>query len=162
TSFMAPLGLRLTVPRVRLTKEEERRIAESQSKLAFHSEKVRVLVPTAGGPPSLAASVLAYAMTKRSDNAIEVLHVDATSTLLHRASRIFKRTTHRPIDEHIDAIKKLAKQGQPLVRRIPSDDISRAIVDEAKKGFDLVALGAMDLASPILADVVEAAPCHVV
>ena len=49
TSFMAPVGLRLTMPRVRMTDDEARRILASQSTGAFDPSRVRVLLATGGG-----------------------------------------------------------------------------------------------------------------
>jgi nucleotide-binding universal stress UspA family protein len=162
TSFMAPLGLRLTVPRVRMTEDEERRIFESESKLAFHQRTLRVLLPTAGGEPALEASRIAYAMMKQSENAVHVLHIDADRGLRDRVRRFFRGDRDKSIDSHLDAIKKLANgTTAPVVRRISSNTVSSTIVEEAKKGFDLLVLGAKDLGSNILEDVVERAPCHV-
>ena len=48
TSFLAPIGLRLTMPRVRMTEEEARRILASESTGAFDPEHVRVLLATGG------------------------------------------------------------------------------------------------------------------
>ena len=50
TSFMAPLGLRLTMKKVRMTDDEARRILAEQNKGMLDPERVRVLIPTAGGP----------------------------------------------------------------------------------------------------------------
>ena len=49
TSFLAPVGLRLTMPRVRMTEEEARRILASESTGAFDPQRVRVLLATGGG-----------------------------------------------------------------------------------------------------------------
>src|SRR5450755_3369791 len=49
TSFMAPVLLRLTMRRVRMTDEEVARMAAEAAKGLFDAERLRVLVPTAGG-----------------------------------------------------------------------------------------------------------------
>ena len=49
TSFLAPVGLRLTMPRVRMTEDEARRILASESTGAFDPARVRVLLATGGG-----------------------------------------------------------------------------------------------------------------
>jgi len=46
TSFMAPIGLRLTIPRVRMTEDEAHRILLSESTGMFNPDSVRVLVAT--------------------------------------------------------------------------------------------------------------------
>jgi len=50
TSFMAPLGLRLTMPRVRLTADEQQRIDASQAMGLINRDHVHVMIPTGGGP----------------------------------------------------------------------------------------------------------------
>ena len=49
TSFLAPVGLRLTMPRVRMTEDEARRILASESTGAFDPTRVRVMLATGGG-----------------------------------------------------------------------------------------------------------------
>jgi nucleotide-binding universal stress UspA family protein len=52
------------------------------------------------------------------------------------------------------------------VREVSKGDVATAILDEAKKGFDFVALGASShggwLGGPVLEKVVREAPCHVI
>ncbi|HYU16572.1 MAG TPA: cation:proton antiporter, partial [Candidatus Acidoferrum sp.] len=59
TSFAAPLGLRLTMRKVRMTAEESLRMEAEASKGAFDPLRVRVLLPSAGGhragPPQRAS-----------------------------------------------------------------------------------------------------------
>ena len=77
TSFMAPLGLRLTVPKVKMTEEEQKRILAQRSRGVFEPKQVRVLVPTLGGPNSTGAIMLAAGLAKRSGHPVEVLSVKA-------------------------------------------------------------------------------------
>jgi Kef-type K+ transport system membrane component KefB len=53
TSLMAPLGLRLTMRMVRMTEDEAQRIAREDAIGIFDPARVRVLVPTAGGPNAI-------------------------------------------------------------------------------------------------------------
>jgi hypothetical protein len=46
TSLMAPVLLRLTMRRVRMTEEETQRMAEEASRGLFDAQRLRVLVPT--------------------------------------------------------------------------------------------------------------------
>src|SRR5204862_2853063 len=61
TSFMAPIGLRLTMRMVRMTEDEQKRIEMEQARGVFDPAKVRVLVPTAGGPNAIGAARFAFA-----------------------------------------------------------------------------------------------------
>lgn len=159
TSFMAPIGLRVTVPRVRMTEEEATRIVESESKLAFNIQSIRVLLPTAGGEPSLGAAVVTAAVAKRSGNPIEILHVDTTASWLDRMRKKLSGERERGIEEHLKAVSELARQSQ--IRQTASSDVAAAIIEEARKGFDLLVLGAVDMRSAVIADVLDGAPCHV-
>src|SRR4029078_8205567 len=66
TSFLAPVGLRLTMPRVRMTEEEARGILASESTGAFDPARVRVLLAAGGGPNALAAAPLSFGIAYRS------------------------------------------------------------------------------------------------
>src|SRR4029079_12441236 len=77
TSFIAPLGLRLTMRKVRMTEDEARRILAEQSRGVFDLDRVRVLVATAGGPNELAAASLAAGIAKRSAYGVEGVRVQA-------------------------------------------------------------------------------------
>src|SRR4029078_8498892 len=49
SAFLAPVGLRLTMPRVRMTEDEARRILASESTGAFDPDRVRVLLAAGRG-----------------------------------------------------------------------------------------------------------------
>jgi Kef-type K+ transport system membrane component KefB/nucleotide-binding universal stress UspA family protein len=169
TSFLAPLLLRLTMRMVQLTADEIQRIAEEQSKGAFDPLRVKVLVPTAGGPNATEAMRVGVDVSSRSDLPVQILYVD-------RAERpwwarlpwmLAKDEDARTIDAHLAMLEQLAEGAphRPNVRRIQTRDVGRAIVAEAKNDFDLVLMGASQrgqlLGGQVLHDVVEGAPCHV-
>ena len=170
TSFMAPLGLRLTMRMVRMTDEEQRRIRAAESKGVFDPEKVRLLLPAARGGSTLAAARLALGVARRSESPVEVLHVDEVSTWWDRMLRMAQpltraQTAPAVAEEHLDRIKELADGAKPpRMRRIASRHVAATILEEAKKGYDLVVIGASSR-GPAVGDVVEAvvegAPCHV-
>ncbi len=167
TSFMAPLGLRLTMRMVRMTEEEARRIDAEQSRGVFDPERVRVLVPTAGGPNALGAARLAFAVARKSDSPVTVMFVDEKISRWDRIRRFFvENPAGQGLDAHLSSIKALADGARPPeVRRVTAGTVAGAILDEARKEYDLVVLGASQHAASIggdvLADVVAQAPCHV-
>jgi Kef-type K+ transport system membrane component KefB/nucleotide-binding universal stress UspA family protein len=171
TSFLAPVLLRLTMRRVRMTDEEARRILEDQSKGVFDPAKVRLLVPTAGGPNALEAMRIASALAKKSDNAVEVLYVDSKqkSWWEKLLAPIAKGETlaGRGIDEHLASLRKIAEgtARSLLIRRVSTSEVDTAILGEARKGFDLLMMGASQrgpiIGGRVLQHVVEEAPCHV-
>ena len=75
TSFLAPVGLRLTMPRVRMTDDEARRILASESTGAFDPARVRVMLATGGGANALAAAPLAFGLARKSSAAVKIVHV---------------------------------------------------------------------------------------
>ena len=181
TSFLAPVLLRLTMRMVRMTDEEQRRILEEQSKGAFDPIRLKLLVPTAGGPNAMEAMRIAAQIGKKSDNAIEVLYVDAKGKWWQALPFIRRDDpAGRGIEEHLAELKKIvegapasSRDGKPVaaakagvkVRRVATREASEAIVAEARNGFDVILMGASQrgqmIGGKILQEVVEGAPCHV-
>src|SRR3569623_1037998 len=87
TSFMAPIGLRLTMPRVRMTEDERQRITASRSMGMLNPEHLRVLLPTGGGPNALVVAPVAFGLAQRSSAAVELLWVDPKATWRTRFGR---------------------------------------------------------------------------
>ena len=165
TSFMAPLLLRLTIRLVRMTDEEARRIQAEGAKGAFDPARVRLLLPTAGGPNALEAARIALPLAERGGGPLEVLHVERRGTLWHRITRRLRRGG-RVIEDHLEALRALASGGAaPRVRRIASLDIAAGVLAEAGNGYDLILVGASQhggtLGRRVLEEIVERAPCHV-
>jgi nucleotide-binding universal stress UspA family protein len=169
TSFMAPLLLRLTMRLVRVTEEEAERMAEEAARGVFDAQKLRVLVPTAGGPNALVAASIGMCVAKKSAHPITVLYVERVSGLLDSIARRFRPTVAgQNLAAHLDAIRASAKQlgtKEPEVRREESRDVASAINGEAAKGYDLILTGASGEKAGIrgqkLEQLIEGAPCHV-
>src|SRR5262249_38394724 len=138
TSFMAPIGLRLTMRRVRMTEDEQKRIELEQSRGVFDPAKVRVLVPTAGGPNALGAARFAFAVARTSEAPVTVLFVEAHVSGWERIRRIFKKNpAGQGLDEHIAALRALANGAKgPEVRRVTAGSVAGAILHEARQGYD--------------------------
>ncbi len=167
TTFMAPLGLRLTMRKVRMTEEEQRRILAESSRAAFEPGRVRVLVPTVGGPNGAGAIQLAAGIAQRSANPVELLTVKAPTSLLDRFLRLFDPSRRQNgVDSPSALHRTLTSAGlQPTLREVNHSNVATAIVQEASRGFDLIVLGASShgrwLGGAVLEDVVRSAPCHV-
>ena len=168
TSFMAPLGLRLTMRKVRMTEDEARRILAAQSKGVFDPQRVRVLIPTAGGQNELGAARIAAGLTRRSEHPVEVVRVRAPVSWGERFLRFLGSSPGDGAAQDAMSIAgQIAEAGlHASVRDIQRPDVGDAIVEEARKGFDVVVMGASrhgsGLGGQVLEDVVQAAPCHVV
>jgi Kef-type K+ transport system membrane component KefB/nucleotide-binding universal stress UspA family protein len=169
TSFMAPVLLRLTVRMVRVTDEEAERMSEEASKGLFDAARLRILVPTAGGPNALVAASIANTVAKRSAHPITVLFVNQVASFWSRLGLRFNPdVAGKNLAQHIDAIKAGAKElgaKEPEVRREAARDVSAAINAEASKGYDIILTGASGDKHAIrgkkLEELVLGAPCHV-
>jgi Kef-type K+ transport system membrane component KefB/nucleotide-binding universal stress UspA family protein len=169
TSFMAPIALRLTTRRVRMTDEEAKRMLLDDSRGAFDPEKIRFLVPTAAGPNALEAARVAIQMGQRSDNPPEVLFIDLRSShWMHALRTLFGPSlAGRGLGTHLAAIQGLAASGKsPRIRELASRNVAATILEEAKRGVDVIMIGASGrgpkIGGRVLEEVVVEAPCHVV
>jgi Kef-type K+ transport system membrane component KefB/nucleotide-binding universal stress UspA family protein len=168
TSFMAPVGLRLTMRKVRMTESEARRILAEQSQGVFDLGRMRVLVASAGGPNELAAASLAAGIAKHSVHGVEVVRVQAPRSWRERLLGLLGGRPERPATPDPAVIQlQLADAGITAeVREIKRPDVGQAIVDEARKGFEMIFMGASrhgnGIGGEILEAVVQAAPCHLV
>ena len=110
TSFMAPLGLRLTMKKVRVTEDEARRMIAEQTKGVFDPGKVRVLLPSGGGPNTPGAALLVAGLTRRSANPVELMHVAGPTRCARRLARLFRaRAPNTAIDEQTRSAQATAR-----------------------------------------------------
>jgi len=168
TSFMAPIGLRLTMPRVRMTADEHKRMTAAATKGLIDPEAVRVMIPTGGGPGALVVGPLAFGLAHRSSTPVELLWVDAQATWRGRFGRVLGRSRER--DRDADTLLQVLKKQSPgpmvpELKKVVAGNVARAICEEAAiRGTDLIVLGSHrpgDVGGPLIEQVVEHAPCHV-
>jgi Kef-type K+ transport system membrane component KefB/nucleotide-binding universal stress UspA family protein len=164
TSFLAPVGLRLTMPRVRITEEEARRILAAESTGAFDPSHVRVVLASGGGDNALAAAPLAFALARKSDAPVKIVHVSAERSLPWRMLHPFRRKLTGNVGEQVDTFRGLGGGRPPEIVRVTGPSVARALADEAKRGADIVILGSGDgpsIGGPVVETLVGEAPCHV-
>ncbi|HEX4406335.1 MAG TPA: cation:proton antiporter, partial [Polyangia bacterium] len=164
TSFLAPLGLRLTLPRVRMTEDETQRIVAEASRGAFDPQRVRVLLATSGGPHALAVAPLAFGVARASETAVRILHVKKPAAWWRRLLNRFEAHAPGNVTEQMEAFRALANGRAPELGQVSGDGVARAICEEAKRGYDLVVLGSGDgpsIGGPVVEEVVAQASCHV-
>src|SRR5262249_10539046 len=133
TWFIAPLGLRLTMRMVRMTEEEARRIELDKARGVFDPGKLRVLVPTAGGPNALGAARLAFALARKSASPVAVLFVEEEMSWWDRVRRKLTPTPARmSLDAHLVELKKLGNGAPaPEAKRGNARDAADATLGEA-------------------------------
>lgn len=163
TSFLAPVGLRLTMPRMRITEDEARRIAAAQATGAFDPTHVRVVLAAGGGANALAAAPLAFGLAHKSDTAVKIVHVEAQHSWWQRLFLSFVRRTPARVSEQIEVMREMAEGQAPSIARARGPSIGKSICDEAR-GADLIVIGSADgpsVGGPVVEQVVAEAPCHV-
>jgi Kef-type K+ transport system membrane component KefB/nucleotide-binding universal stress UspA family protein len=164
TSFLAPVGLRLTMPRVRMTEEEARRILASESTGAFNPGEVRVLLATSGGPNALAAAPLAFGLAKKSSAAVKIIHVEEQHSWWRRALPPLRRRAPTGVSDQFERMRVLAAEKTPEIAHVRGPAIAPAICLEAERGCDLIVIGSGEgpsIGGPVAEQVVGGAPCHV-
>jgi Kef-type K+ transport system membrane component KefB/nucleotide-binding universal stress UspA family protein len=166
TSFLAPLLLRLTLPRVKMTAEEQARIAAESQRGLFDQARLKALIPTTGGPNALVAGRLATALVRGDAAALTLLFVQSETGLLARIGRLFRHDqAGKSVQDHLEALRTFAAEQQVRVevRKTTEADPVGYIVKEASHGFDLMLVGAAQrnpLRSSVTTALLERAPCH--
>ncbi len=167
TSFLAPLGLRLTMRMVRLTQEEVNRMVAEQTKGLFDPDTLHVLMPTTGFSNAVGAIILGAGLAKRSVNPVDVLLIETGARWWTRLIpfRFLSARSHE-LNEDV-ARQQLTQAGlPPTTRTLHHHNIAEGILEEAHKGKDVIVLGASrhgdSLGGSILETVIQKAPCHVV
>jgi Kef-type K+ transport system membrane component KefB/nucleotide-binding universal stress UspA family protein len=165
TSFMAPIGLRLTMPRVRMTADEQQRIQAAASKGFIDRHRVRVLIPTGGGPGALTVAPLAFGLARESDAAVDILSIEDPVTWKNRLRNWFRPAPVRDLAAHTDALRAMSHGGQPpQVRRAISRNVAEGIcLEAATRGTDIIMMGSSSeiVGGAMIEAIVGAAPCHV-
>jgi Kef-type K+ transport system membrane component KefB/nucleotide-binding universal stress UspA family protein len=148
TSFMAPILLRLTMSMVRMTDEEAARMAAVEARGLFDPEKLRVLVPTAGGPNALSAASIGMRVAKQSAHPLTVFYVERVTGLMDRIFGGSRRSAETDtVTDHIARMREMAAEAgvrEPETRRQVGKDVAGSIGLESAKGYDLVMVGASE------------------
>jgi nucleotide-binding universal stress UspA family protein len=165
TSFMAPIGLRLTLPRVRMTDDEARRILAAESRGAFDPRRVRVLLATGGGGNALSVGPLAFGIARSSETAVKILHVQARASWWRRLRERFIPHAPGNVTEQMEAFRRMGNGQPPQMGHVANgSSIAHAICEEARRGYDLILMGSGDgpsIGGAVVEEVVGEAPCHV-
>jgi K+:H+ antiporter len=168
TSFIAPIGLRLTLRKVKLTPEEEARLASESQRGLFNPERIKALIPTAGGPNALVAGRIAAALVRGDGAGFSLLYVQSSGESIFQRlwRRLVPDQAGKNLQEHFDLIKTFAdvRQKRIEIRRAAEPDSVGYICKEAAHGYDLILVGAGQknpLRSSVNSAILERAPCHV-
>lgn len=148
TSFAAPLLLRLVVPKLPITTEEKRRMEEADRQRLLPVGTIRVLVPTAGGGNAMGAFALAAPLVRAVDGNLTALYVERPS---EKKSWPWERFTDpsaalagRGLERHLEAAADMLGDHRKklTVRKVRSSDPAQAVIEESKRDYDILMIGA--------------------
>ena len=154
TSLMAPPILRWTLSHVVPSEEEQQRLdAEERQRDSFVGNLKRVLVPVRGdGDQAALAAKLLRLMVEDED-------VEVTSLALQGGDKSGEKRPRTPLHDELEDARSIARshEGEP----------SRVILAEAERGYDLLALGAVErrgdgtgpLFDDVTEEVIQESPC---
>jgi Kef-type K+ transport system membrane component KefB/nucleotide-binding universal stress UspA family protein len=146
TSFLAPLLLRLIIPKLAMTDEERRRVSDDARPRLFPAGALRILVPTAGGPNAAATFAIAAPIVRARGGGVTGLYVEPPSRR-RRWWRIFdsrSRLAGTGIEEHLARAARLMDGERRLfaAKRVTSADPAGAVLAEAERDYDVLMMGA--------------------
>ncbi|HEX5832044.1 MAG TPA: cation:proton antiporter, partial [Gemmatimonadaceae bacterium] len=146
TSFLAPVLLRLVVPKIPITEEERRRLEDDRRQRLVPAGPLRILVPTAGGGNAMGAFALAGPLVRARAGSLTALYVEQPD-----ARPTWRRWLGGPaslagqgLERHLElAAERLGDERRRLiVRRVRAASPARAVLDESLRDYDLLLVGA--------------------
>ena len=146
TSFLAPILLRIVIPKLPVTEEERRRLQDDDRGRLLPAGPVRVLAPTAGGPNAEAMLALGAPLVRSRGGALTALYVERAQAFRWRDLLLGRRRSlaGRGIEEHLGrAVKRFGDQQRLFsVQRAVAADPAERVVAESGRDYDLLMIGA--------------------
>ena len=146
TSFLAPVLLRLVVPKLTMTAEERRRLEDDTQTLLLPAGPIRILAPTAGGPNAEAIMSLAAPIVRARGGGLTALYIERAQRSRFRDLLVGRRRSlaGRGIEQHLErAAKRLGDQSRLFsTQRAAATDPAAKIVAESSRDYDLLMIGA--------------------
>lgn len=168
TSFMAPVLLRAALKGLPLSPEESARIQSENNRGLFDRARLKILLPTAGGPHALSAGRIASALLGGDGAGLTLLYIEPPRGSLWRRIRRFLGMADlagENLQQHLDSITAFRPEHKSKVEvRRPIDADPTEQIIKSAAGYQLLLIGAGEknaLRSSVTADVIERAPCHV-
>jgi Kef-type K+ transport system membrane component KefB len=161
TSLMAPSALRWVLARVEIGEEEEERLKKEEMEAESLIAGVhRILLPVRYRSQSLDE----HAIQSVEAEILELLGKEAElSVTLFSVARDSKT---EECESYLDELSELFTQGEVVTKVVQHRKVGDAILDEAKKDYDLLVLGATEdqkdsshLFSPLVDYLTRVAPC---
>lgn len=170
TSFMAPLLLRWVMPKLPMSDDERLRAQLGERRMLVPSGGIRVLVPTAGGANAMTAIEFAAPLIRHGNGRLTALYVDEGAPRSKLAGLVKGRGSSLAgtnLAEHFNRAAAVVNgTGDHFtVRQTRAEDVAAAVVEESRRDYDLLLLGAARervLDDPLALQIVRAAPVPVV
>jgi Kef-type K+ transport system membrane component KefB/nucleotide-binding universal stress UspA family protein len=164
TSFLAPVLLRLVLPKLTLTDEERKRLDAGTRRSLLPEGAVRVLVPTAGGGNAMGAFALAAPLVKEREGTLTALYVERPTQrgFVRRLLRPGADLAGRGLEAHLEAAAALLGDARKRLttRRVRAESAAAAVLEESARDYDLLMIGAAPqhlVAHSMIADVMSGA-----
>jgi nucleotide-binding universal stress UspA family protein len=147
TSFLAPVLLRLVMPKLVLTDDERRRMSDTGRSQLLPPGPVRILAPTAGGPNAESMLAIAAPLVSATGGALVALYVERPprgGLWAFLSAMVRPSLAGRGLDAQLDraAARMGAHRRLFSSKRVRSGDPAAATLTEAARDYDLLMLGA--------------------
>lgn len=169
TTLMAPPLLKWALNHITISAEEQQRLEFAEHHSIFDKRTLRILIPTAGGPNALTALRIAAPLATSADATITALFVSANTS--SHSTRFFSRLWRQPHPQLHEPTQSLFQLGREYGVNIDVKTVQaveerapEVILREARRGYDLVLLGASGYRHPLggayIEEMLAAAPTH--
>jgi Kef-type K+ transport system membrane component KefB/nucleotide-binding universal stress UspA family protein len=170
TSFMAPMLLRWAIPHLPMSDDERLRAELEGRRGLVPAGGLRALVPTAGGANAMTAIEFVAPLVRHANGRLTALYVDEGAPKWKLANLLAGRGASLAgtnLAEHLNrAAAVVDGTGDHFtVRQARAEDVAAAVVEESRRDYDLLLLGAARermLDDPLALQIVRTAPVPVV
>jgi Kef-type K+ transport system membrane component KefB/nucleotide-binding universal stress UspA family protein len=146
TTFLAPIFLRLVLPKLPLTDDERRRLEGDSRTRLLPSGPLRVLVPTAAGPNAEAVLAIGAPLVRARGGGLTTLYVERVQRMRFRDRLLGTRSplAGRGLAEHLArAAERLGDQRKLLnVQHVRAVQPAAEVVAESRRDYDMLMIGA--------------------
>lgn len=152
TSLMAPPLLRFTLGRTPIRDDERARLdAEDRHAASLVGSLHRVLLPSRGGANSQLAAWVVGALSRDEEIEITLMHVEEGRVPALLGGGPVEDRRHAGPEARLDAVQRLLEHvpdhgRRRVVERHDGGDPVQVVASEARRGYDLLAIGAGQVA----------------
>lgn len=168
TTLIAPLSIRSLARYLPVSKEEEER--ERPPDRGFLPKgRLKILIPTAGGPNALLACHIAAVLSGHEGDSATAIYVDTERRPPWERPASWRRRPKLDVEQLFAELRSSSREprGLLLTRTVASEKgVRETILEEVRRGYDFLFLGASGQSNPVydpfISGIVRANPCHVI